>query len=217
VADVRALDREGRPVVTSPLVLLIHSDSAAQDKIIDELGDEFEFAQARNGEQALRLVERRVPMVAVIETDLVDRATQLYAQLQSKGDIRAVFLVDPGEPRDALTLTGLGTVLPKAADLDRLRHAIRRMVRLQAMSAGVERLRSNTGRLPESEAPRSPPRRRDRTDPAPPVVNTREGRGQTERPPAFTERPAPDRSLSERPRTPSVAPPPNNEPHRRNK
>jgi DNA-binding response OmpR family regulator len=201
--------------VTAALVLLIHSDSAAQDLIVDELQDEFEFVQARNGEQALRLVDRRLPAVAVIETDLVDRATQLYAQLQAKGDIRAVFMVDSGEPRDALTLTGLGTVLPKAADLDRLRHAIRRMVRLQAMSAGVERLRSNTGRLPDTEAPRSPPRRRDRTDPAPPIVTTREERGdRTDRPPNLSERPGADRPLSERPRHHSVPPPPD-EPHRR--
>jgi len=137
-----------------PLVLLIHSDSEAQDEIVDALGDEFEVVAARNPEQALRLIDRRLPAVAILETDLVDRATQIYAQLSAKGDVRAIFLVDPAEPRDALTLTGLGTVLPKGADLDRLRAAVRRMVRLQAMSAGVEALRTNMTERPPTATDR---------------------------------------------------------------
>jgi DNA-binding response OmpR family regulator len=194
--------------MTGPLVLLLHRDPVTQEIIAGSLGDEFEIVAAHTTEQMLRIAERRPPAVAVIEIDVIDRATQLYAQLQARGDVRAIFLVDGNEPRDAWTLTGLGTVLPKTTDIERLRNAIRKVVRLQAMSAGVERLRTDTGRLPEADSSR--PRARGRTDPLGTVPRPRDRTDPMAAAPVIVER-----RPTERPAAPRTVPPPGTTPPRR--
>lgn len=146
VSAAVSVERAGSVALT-PLVFLVHRDPLVHELIGGTLGDEFTFVNVRTAELALKRAARQTPAVIVIDCGADDPAPEaLVHELRALDvHVRAIFLADSVEAARAWRLSDLGMILPKRQDLDRLRHAIRSAARLYAMTAGVERLRHDTG------------------------------------------------------------------------
>jgi DNA-binding NtrC family response regulator len=133
----------------TPAVLLIDADPDLHDQVAGALGSDFALLGARTVELALKVAGRRAPAVAVIDAQIsTHTAEEIAAELRALSpNVRLVFLTSYHDPRETSRLTALGTLLPKPVDNERLKQAIKNAVRLQGMSAGVERLRTRTGQF----------------------------------------------------------------------
>ena len=143
-------------------VLLIHPDPEVHNGVTQALGSEFAVVGARSLELGLKIAARRAPQVAIVDAELESHTPEeVAAELRGvHPSVRLVLLAAQGEPSEAGRLTALGTLVPKPFDPARLRQAVKNAVRLQGMSAGVERLRTRTGQFsmpPEVLAGMPPP------------------------------------------------------------
>jgi DNA-binding NtrC family response regulator len=152
-------------------VLLVHPDTVFHELVSGTLADEFRIVAATTGPRALTLFERHRPAVVVLESDVGDqRAEDLFEQMRGREpELRVVFLADAEDPKRALRLADLGTVLPRRRDADRstdpharavgdkptephlraverLRLALRNAVRFRAISEDVARLKDDAAR-----------------------------------------------------------------------
>jgi DNA-binding NarL/FixJ family response regulator len=137
-------------------VLLVHPDAAFHEVVSGTLGDEFRVVAAAAVARALTLFERHRPAVVVLESDLGDqRAEDVFAEMKGReAELRAVFFADADDPKRALRLAELGTVLPKRRDVERLRVALRNAVRFRALSEDVARLKDDAARAGTTTARR---------------------------------------------------------------
>lgn len=146
-----------------PAVLLL--DPEPTEELSAALA-EFALLAARTVELALRLAARRPPAVAVIDAQIgTHTPEEILTELRAiNPGMRAVFLSTRQDPQESGRLTGLGALIPRPVDPERLQQAVRNAVRLHGMSAGVERLRSRTGQfsmtLPAATDPNAPPNSR---------------------------------------------------------
>ncbi len=155
-------------------MLLVHPDAAFHEVVSGTLGEEFRVVAATTGARALTLFERHRPAVVVLESDLGDqRAEDLFAEMKGReAELRVVFFADADDPKRALRLAELGTVLPKRRDVERLRAALRNAVRFRALSEDVARLKDDaaragttTARREQEEAAAGGPRSKRRPTP----------------------------------------------------
>ena len=138
-------------------VLLIDPDTADHDVVASAIGGEFAFLGAKSIELGVRLAARRPPGVAVIDVSALKGPLEdITAELRAgSASLRFIFLSAPGV--DTSGLTSFGAVLPKPIDPERLLQAVRHAVKLQGMSAGVERLKTRTGQFATTPRPGTEP------------------------------------------------------------
>jgi len=133
------------PAQTTAAVLFVGCEKPLEEEVAASLGDEAAVIGAATGEAAFRAATRNPPAVVVIDAQHEDIAAEaLAARIRTLSpSVRAVFLGASGVT--AGRLLGIGAVLPKPVDPERLLQAIRHAVRLVGMSAGVQRMRTRTG------------------------------------------------------------------------
>src|SRR5262245_4523421 len=140
--------------MASPVVLFVHRDPVAHELVSGTLGDEFEFVSARSHDKALKLTMEHQPAVVLIDVEREDEAIGMVGELRARDPyLRVIFFANAYEPGKAWVLADLGPVLPKNYDVERLRIAICKAVKMNAMSSGVERLKSETERTTKRVRP----------------------------------------------------------------
>jgi DNA-binding NtrC family response regulator len=149
-------------------VLLVHPDSAFHEQVSGTLGDEFRVFAAANGARALTLFERHRPAVVVLESDLgSEQAEAVFAQMHALDPgLRAVFYADQDDPKLALRLADLGTVLPRRRDVERLRVALRNAAKFRAISEDVAKLKDDAARAGTTTGKRAEEGPRSRRSPS---------------------------------------------------
>ena len=117
-----------------PIVLFVHPDAVTRTVVAGELGDDFAFLGAASGAEAERLYLGRRPDVIVVDDTVADTTQRALVEGLRELDptLRAVFLVARRPDTIVWRLAELGTVLPNRADLERLRGALAKEVRLGA-------------------------------------------------------------------------------------
>ena len=148
------------PEQTQTVVLLVDADPAVHELVARAITSECAFLGARNADLAIRLASKRAPAILIIDDQLPESAEAFYADMKaSHPNIRAVLLTESRDPEHTAKLATMGPVLAKPLDEERLRIAVRSALRLYAMSAGVERMKTGEFSLPQIH--RGAPTRRD--------------------------------------------------------
>jgi DNA-binding response OmpR family regulator len=144
------------------VVLLVDADPAVHDLVSRAITTECAFLGARTAELALRLAVKRAPAVVILDDQLPETTPdQLFAEIKAQcPGTRAILVTSSRDPDHTAKLATMGPVLTKPLDEERLRVAVRAVLRLHAMSAGVERMK--TGEFPAlPNLHRSAPTRRE--------------------------------------------------------
>jgi len=148
------------PEQNQTVVLLVDADPAVHELVSRAITSECAFLGARNPELAMRLASKRAPAILIIDDQLPDGVESFYASIKGRyPNVRAVLLTESRDPEHTAKLATMGPVLAKPLDEERLRVAVRAALRLQAMSAGVERMKTGEFSLPQIH--RGAPTRRD--------------------------------------------------------
>lgn len=179
-----------------PAVLLLERDATVIDAALESFAGEVEVLVAKTLDLAVRVAARKPPAVVVIDAEMAGTspAETVFRLRAYAPSSRVVFVAAPGFELDR-RYTQLGTVLRKPLTGERLADAIRNALRLQNMSAGVQRMRTSSGTFAAVRPPDPPAA----SDPVPPANEPR--------PPSESGehlRPA----SAERPRRTSTTPPP---------
>ena len=111
--------------------------------------DDLEIHVANALDLAVRIAARRNVVVAVIDATMAGSAPhETVAKLRAPHPgLRVVFLADPGLNIDR-RYASLGFVLRKPFTSERFSDTVRSALRLQSMSAGVQRMRHSSGTYP---------------------------------------------------------------------
>lgn len=111
--------------------------------------DDLEIHVANALDLAVRIATRRNVVVAVIDATMAGSAPhETVAKLRATHPgLRVVFLADPGLNIDR-RYAALGFVLRKPFTSERFSDTVRSALRLQSMSAGVQRMRHSSGTYP---------------------------------------------------------------------
>jgi DNA-binding response OmpR family regulator len=159
------------PETESALILLVDADAAAAQAATRALLRDGEVVVARSAAHALRVAGKRQPAVVLIDDELPDATPgALLADLRvAAPQLRAAIFTRSRDPRHTSKLSPLGPLLMKPIDAVRLRTAVKALLRLREMAAGVARMK--TGELPPEDSRRRTTVRRERVelDGAPPV------------------------------------------------
>jgi CheY-like chemotaxis protein len=161
--------------MNKPSVLLLERSSNVISMIRAALADTAELHVANTVELALRIAERREITVAVLDATMAGLSSgDTVGRLRTvRPAVRIVFLTEPpfdADPR----LARSGHVLRKPITPERISVAVRNAMRLQSMTAGVERMRTSSGtftavRPPEIAAAPAPAQ----APPQPPAAEAR--------------------------------------------
>ena len=134
-----------------PVVLFLHRDPVVHQLVAAALADELQVLSALGIADAQRLAAEHELALIIVDAETADgNADTLVTELRARdATLRAIFFADPRRPDKAWRLADLGTVLPRAHDLDRLRVAVRGQMRQWQLGA-AERRRDGqtTKRLP---------------------------------------------------------------------
>jgi hypothetical protein len=120
--------------------------------------DDVELHVANSVDLAVRIAARRKLVVAVLDATMAG-AVPGETVMKLKGfhhALRIVFLADPGVNIDRRH-SQLGMVLRKPFTAERFGDTVRSALRLQSMSAGVQRMRHSSGTFPAISANEAPP------------------------------------------------------------
>jgi len=111
--------------------------------------DDLEIHVANSVDLAFRIASRRNVVVAVVDATMAGSAPhETVAKLRATHPgVRIVFLADPGLNIDR-RYAPLGFVLRKPFTTERFSDTVRSALRLQSMSAGVQRMRHSSGTYP---------------------------------------------------------------------
>jgi len=125
-----------------PVVLFLHRDPVVHQLVAAAFADELEVLSALTMADAQRLATEHDVALVLVDAETADgNADVLVSELRARvPQMRAIFFADPRRPDKAWRLADLGTVLPRAHDLDRLRVAVRSQMR-QWQAAATERSR----------------------------------------------------------------------------
>jgi DNA-binding response OmpR family regulator len=136
-----------------PTILVIDPAPATHELVFGALGDECTVLGARSRALAMTIAARRPPDVAILD-DQLPELEELVADLRSLyPHARFLFLVASGRPRaEVAPFKALGSIITRPVDLERLRGVVRSAIRLGAMTAGVQRMR--TGSFPTDKTAR---------------------------------------------------------------
>jgi DNA-binding response OmpR family regulator len=130
-----------------PTILVIDAAPATHELVFGALGEECTVLGARSRSLALTIAARRPPDVAILDDatpDLEDLVNELRSAYPHA---RFLFVVAAGRPHaEVAPLAALGGVITRPIDVERLRAVVRSAIRLGAMTAGVQRMR--TGSFP---------------------------------------------------------------------
>jgi DNA-binding NarL/FixJ family response regulator len=141
---------EAQPVI----VLLVGADAETLASVEAALARECALLVARGLDAAQKLAWSRRPAVVVVDDEVKEQtpAAVVDAIRAIAPGVRAVVLTSARDPEYLKALAGLGPVVSKPFEAERIQAAVRSMARLAAMATGVDKMR--TGQFP-SEPPES--------------------------------------------------------------
>jgi CheY-like chemotaxis protein len=141
-----------------PAVLLLERTATVIEVAQRCLADEVELHVANTLDLALRIAARRQLVVAVLDATMAGAAPgETVAKLRAqRPGLRIVFLAEPAFDIDR-RYAQLGSVIRKPITPERLTDAVRNALRLQSMSAGVQRMRTSSGTFPAVTVAETPP------------------------------------------------------------
>lgn len=211
-------------------VLLLERSASVIDVVREALAGEVDLHVTNSIDLALRVVERRRPAVVVLDTTMVGGSPgELVMKMRAAHPaVRIVFISEAGELFDRRHAQ-LGALLPKPFTAEKFAEVIRSAMRFQSMSAGVQRMRHQSGtyRAVELHEPMTQVARRASSRPPPmpatgvsssppPTAGPTITEGSTRPPRArnLTPPPIPRDETNARPRTQPPPPMPREEPPR---
>lgn len=125
-----------------PFVLVVDTDPATHlvaDKALP--ADEFPHFTARSTETALKMAERCIPSVLVVDESLTGLGHLVDKLRVLAPHLRVLVLVDGAQTTErSARLARLGSVLHKPLEAARFRTMVRTVARLSAMTAGVAQM-----------------------------------------------------------------------------
>jgi DNA-binding response OmpR family regulator len=128
-----------------PTVLVVDAEPATHELVFAALADECTVMGARSRALGLTIAARRPPDVLILSDALADLGGFVTELRALHRNARFVFLVAPGRPHaEVSVLAPLGAIVARPVDVERLCGAVRSAVRLGAMSAGVQRMRTGS-------------------------------------------------------------------------
>ena len=147
------------PETELPLILLVDADAHAADAAAAALVREGEVVIARNAAQAVRVASKRPPAVVLLDDELPDATPQvLLADLRAAvPKLRAAVFTRSRDPKHTSKLSQVGHLVRKPIDAGALRTAVKALLRLHNMAAGVARMK--TGEVPRDSVRRTTMRR----------------------------------------------------------
>jgi len=137
-----------------PVVLVVDVDPDTHNLTEGAFGDaECVLLATRSADMALKLAERRPPTVLVVGEKIGGLAYLGERLRRLTPHLHIILLASAERAMDAVShpQAGVGTVLTKPVDALRFRTAVRTVLRLSAMSAGVDRMH-RAGSSPEIPA-----------------------------------------------------------------
>jgi DNA-binding response OmpR family regulator len=122
---------------------VVDPDPATHDLVLGALGEECAVFGARSRSLGITVASRRHPDVVIIDDGIADLEALVSELGAAHANVRFVFLVATGRPREETSaLTALGSVVARPVDPERLTAVVRSVVRLRAMTVGVQRMRT---------------------------------------------------------------------------
>lgn len=147
------------PETESALILLVDADAQAAEAAAAALVREGEVVIARSAAQALRVAGKRPPAVVLIDDELADATPDaLLGELRGPlPKLRAAVFTRSRDPKHTSKLSQVGHLVRKPIDAGALRTAVKALLRLHGMAAGVARMK--TGEVPRDSVRRTTMRR----------------------------------------------------------
>ncbi|MEJ7732800.1 MAG: response regulator [Polyangiaceae bacterium] len=150
------------PETESTLILLVDADAHAAEAVTAALVREGEVVVARTAAQAVRVAGKRQPAVVLIDDSLPDATPEeLLADLRVGAPrLRAAVFTRSRDPGHTSKLSQVGHLVRKPIDAGALRTAVKALLRLHNMAAGVARMK--TGEVAMDDSRRRTTMRRER-------------------------------------------------------
>jgi DNA-binding response OmpR family regulator len=177
------------PETESALILLVDADAHAAEAAAAALVREGEVVIARTAAQAVRVAGKRPPAVVLIDDSLPDATPEaLLAELRVGAPrLRAAVFTRSRDPRLTSKLCQVGHLVRKPIDAAALRTAVKALLRLHNMAAGVARMKTGEVTLDDSRRRTTVRRERVTLDGTPAVSASSPAAAQAAEPPDSKE------------------------------